>query len=112
MEENEQQQQQQPSRWGLFILPVFALAVYALVSVKNEQTNNFFRHEVKPISRTSMPPNFMDEMERKVIKCESQRPRGPVETFKPMPRPEPEQLVINDMDRSSLGGIIIKEVLQ
>ena len=88
----------------------FGLAVAFIVWGKNTQADNFFKREVRPIVRKSMAPDAFNELERKVAKIN--RPIGCVKTLKPLPRAKPAQLVINDMDRSSVDSIIIREVLQ
>ena len=105
-------EEQQPNRMQLLILPAFALAVYGLVTVKNEQTNNFFKRPAQSITRTSLPPDYLDEITRKLAKAEAKRPVGCERTFQPRIMACEEPGEISDMDRSSLTGIIIEGAMQ
>tara|TARA_R100001594_G_scaffold46062_1_gene79048 strand:- start:3170 stop:3535 length:366 start_codon:yes stop_codon:yes gene_type:complete len=121
MEENEQQ----PGKWKLLIVPLFGLAMAGLINVKNEQTNNFFRNPAKSVERKSIAPIFNDEMERRVIKAELGRPTGTEPAFQPVrviyvDKAELENPClagdcggeVSPVYSSALDAIIIKEVLQ
>lgn len=119
MEENEQQ----PSKWNLLIVPLFGLAMAGLINVKNEQANNFFRNPAKSVERKTVAPQYLDWLTRRVAK--HQRPTGGEQYHKPVQviyvdKAELENPClagdcggeVSPVYSSALDAIIIKEVLQ
>tara|TARA_R100001594_G_scaffold90862_1_gene125231 strand:+ start:280 stop:630 length:351 start_codon:yes stop_codon:yes gene_type:complete len=95
------------------ILIITASLFAAWIHAKEQQTERMITKEVNPITRESFGPYYVNEMERKLARAEA-RAKGMAvgydcKQFKPQPcQKREEQPVINDMDRSSLSGLIIE----
>lgn len=100
------------TRLQVTTVAAFGLSVVFIVWGKNTQADNFFISRVQPTVRTTLAPNYLDEMTRKLVKAEAKRPLGCVQTFEPVRTRKCDKPAISDADRSSLSSIIIKEVLR
>ena len=109
---------------GILIVIAVGIGMAVLINVKNEQTNNFFRKPAQSITRKTLAPVFNDEMERRVIKAELQRPTGTEPVMHPVQviyvdKAELENPClagecggdVSAIYRSALDSIIIKEAM-
>ena len=95
------------------ILIIFASLMAAWLHAKEHEVDSLLDPIPQPILRESMGPKYIGEMHRKMARLEA-RARGMAmahdcKAFRAQPcRIEKEKPVINDMDRSSLSGLIIE----
>ena len=93
-------------------LAIMISLIVAAIMHSNSKAENLFRSTPRSYERKSIGPVYTKELERKLIKAEALRPTGPFVVLHATPPPARKiEATINDMDRSSLSSIIIREVL-